>query len=486
MLFNSITYLFFLTVVVAGYWLIPGYSRRWLLLIASLVFYGFWRVDFVFLIVFSAFVDYYVSLKIYDEKHLGRRKLWLLTSLSINLGLLVYFKYTYFISDNIVLLGRSVGENWGFSPGTIILPLGISFYTFLSISYTLDVYRRLFDPIRNFWIYLTYVMFWPHMIAGPILRAHELIPQIVRMPHVKLDNVTNGIKKILIGLFLKVALADQLAPWVDEAFAAPPGSLGGLDVWTMAFGFGLQIYFDFAGYSLIAIGSALLLGVHFPENFNWPYLATSPRDFWKRWHITLSAWIRDYLYLPLCGARFRDSSEGGIDVQVNERKAGFMRQTLALILTWFIMGLWHGAGWKFALWGVWHATIILSYRALSGWLSVGPSRFMMLIGWLLTLFVIMLGWIPFRADSLESSLVLLGRVLEFSSYRGMAFRENFYLLVFLMTCGMLAAWFITHTKIPLLNNIWFRQFGEIVALSVMFFVVFIFLRPVSQFIYFQF
>ena len=486
MLFNSVTYLLFLSVVVASYWLLPSHSRRWLLLVASLFFYGFWRIEFVFLIAFSAFIDYFVSIKIYDEKRQYKRKLWLLTSLSINIGLLAYFKYAYFVVDNISILGKMIGSDWSISLGTIILPLGISFYTFLSISYTLDVYRRLYDPIRNFWIYLTYVMFWPHMIAGPILRAHELIPQILRMPHVNLDNIASGIKKILIGLFLKVALADQLAPWVDEAFSAQPSSLGGVDVWTMSFGFGLQIYFDFAGYSLIAIGSALLLGVHFPENFNWPYLATSPRDFWRRWHITLSAWIRDYLYLPLCGVNFRDSSEGGIDVHMNERKAGFIRLTLALVLSWFIMGLWHGAGWKFAFWGVWHAAVILSYRVLSKRVSVGSSRFITMMGWLLTLCVIMLGWIPFRADSLESSLDLLQRVFDFSSYHGLAFRENFYLLVFLMTVGMLMAWFITHTKSPLFNNARLRQFGEIASMSVMLFVVFIFLRPVSQFIYFQF
>jgi len=486
MLFNSVTYLVFLAMVVMTYWLLPGRFRLWLILAASLVFYGFWRIEFVFLVAFSAFVDYYFSLKIYDEKHPGRRKVWLLSSLSVNLGLLAYFKYTYFIVDNISTLGNALGQDWVFSPGNIILPLGISFYTFLSISYTLDVYRRLFDPVRNFGVYLTYVMFWPHMIAGPILRAHELIPQIVRKPHVNLVNVTDGIKMILIGLFLKVALADQLAPWVDEAFASSPTSLGGLDVWTMAFAFGLQIYFDFAGYSMIAIGSALLIGVHFPVNFNWPYLATSPRDFWKRWHITLSSWIRDYLYLPLCGARFRDSSEGGIDVQTNERKTGFARLTIALIITWFIMGLWHGAAWKFALWGIWHAAMIFAYRASSGWLPNVPERFRMLIGWALTLPIIMLGWIPFRADSLKASLALLGRVFEFSSYRVLGFRENFYLLVFVITCGMLVAWFVTYTKIPLLNRAWFRQVGEVVTLCVVIFMVFIFLRPVSQFIYFQF
>jgi len=486
MLFNSLTYLVFLIVIILLYWISPRIYRRWLILIASLAFYGFWRMEFVLLITLSAFVDYYFSIKIYDEKRVGWRRLWLSSSLTTNLGLLAYFKYTYFIVDNITMLGNTLGQDLTFSPGNIILPLGISFYTFLSISYTLDVYRRLFDPIRNFGIYLTYVMFWPHMIAGPILRAHELIPQILRMPNVKLVNVTDGIKMILTGLFLKVMLADQLAPWVDEAFAAVPSSLGGLDVWTMAFGFGLQIYFDFAGYSMIAIGSALLIGVHFPENFNWPYLSTSPRDFWRRWHITLSSWIRDYLYLPLCGARFRDNSEGGIDVQANERKSSFMRLTIALFVAWFIMGLWHGAGWNFALWGVWHATIIFAYRGCSGWLPKVPERFKMLIGWTLTLPIIMLGWIPFRADSLAMSLALLERTLDFPSYRALGFRENFYLLVFVMTCGMLVAYFVTHVKNPLLNGAWVAKISEFITLSVMIFLLFIFLRPISQFIYFQF
>lgn len=486
MLFNSLTYLVFLTLVVVTYWMLQVRYRRWLILIASLAFYGFWRISFVLLITFSAFVDYYFSLKIYDERNQRRRKLWLLSSLMINISLLVYFKYTYFLADNISMLGNALGQNWGFSAGKIILPLGISFYTFLSISYTLDVYRRLFDPIRNFDVYLTYVMFWPHMIAGPILRAHELIPQIIRTPHIKLDNVTDGIKKIITGLFLKVVLADQLAPWIDEAFKAAPANLGGLDVWTMAFGFGMQIYFDFAGYSLIAIGSALLLGVHFPENFDWPYLASSPRDFWKRWHITLSSWIRDYLYLPLCGARFRDHSEGGIDIQSNEKKTGFVRLTVALFITWFTMGLWHGAGWKFAFWGVWHATIIFIYRLSHGWLSKVNSRLIILFGWVVTLPIIMLGWIPFRADSLATSLSLLKRILIISSYRSLAFRENFYLIIFMITCLMLMAWYISHVKIPLLIKPWFRQLGEIVVLSIMIFAVFIFLRPVSQFIYFQF
>ena len=240
--------------------------------------------------------------------------------LTANLGLLGYFKYTYFIVDNIRLIGGGLGENWTLHPGTIILPLGISFYTFLSISYTLDVYRRPFKPVRNFALYLSYVMFWPHMIAGPILRAHELIPQLVRYEAFDINRMAVGVRRILFGLFLKVALADQLAPLVDDAFLANPLSISGLELPTMAIGFWLQIYFDFAGYSMIAIGSALLLGIHFPENFNWPYMARSPREFWKRWHITLSSWIRDYLYLPLSGSRYQDRSEGGLEVTIRGRQ----------------------------------------------------------------------------------------------------------------------------------------------------------------------
>jgi D-alanyl-lipoteichoic acid acyltransferase DltB (MBOAT superfamily) len=199
--------------------------------------------------------------------------------------------------------------------GHIILPLGISFYTFLSISYTIDVYRREFVPIRSFTHYLTYVMFWPHMIAGPILRASELIPQLQAPSRPDSIAVAGALQTILFGLFLKVGLADHLAPLVDEAFLMPPHTLGGLDVLTMAFAFGLQIYFDFSGYSMIAIGSAALLGIAFPQNFNWPYLASSPREFWRRWHITLSSWIRDYLYLPLSGLSGTSHSSGGIDIQ---------------------------------------------------------------------------------------------------------------------------------------------------------------------------
>ena len=486
MFFNSLTYILFLIIAVVGYYSLPLRFGRWWILLGSIVFYGFWKVEFLCLIVFSAFVDYYVSLRIHDSKKPVWRRFWLCVSLVINLGLLIYFKYTYFIIDNVTMLGNAVGADWHFDVGRIILPLGISFYTFVSLSYTIDIYRRLIDPVREFSLYLAYVMFWPHMIAGPILRGHELITQLRRGHRFHAENVLVGIKTIIAGLFLKVALADQLGPLVDNAFTTKASTLSGLDVFTIAFGFGFQIYFDFAGYSMIAIGSARILGIHFPENFNWPYLAVSPRDFWKRGHITLSSWVRDYLYLPLSGARYRDSSEGGIDVQEAGHRVTGVHLAIALFLSWFIMGLWHGARWNFVLWGLWHATFIYLYRLFKQFLPDLKGPWTVILGWCITIPVVMLGWIPFRAATLTQTFELYGRLFNPHGYLNRAFRENFYLFVFLVTVGMLCCAFLTHSGNRILQNKPVRYAAEVVVLAVMIFMVFIFLKPVSQFIYFQF
>jgi D-alanyl-lipoteichoic acid acyltransferase DltB (MBOAT superfamily) len=461
--------------------------RKWIVLGASLFFYGSWKVEFLVLIIFSAFIDYFFSLQIYDSTSQIKRRLLLLCSLSINIGLLLYFKYAYFLAENINsildLLGASGG---GINVGEIILPLGISFYTFLSISYTIDVYRRLFVPIRNFPLYLTYVMFWPHMIAGPILRAGELLPQISHNTYrPSSHNLAKGFQKILIGLFLKVVLADELAPLVDDAFNADASTLSGLDVWTMAYAFGFQIYFDFAGYSLIAIGSAQLVNVNFPENFNWPYLADSPREFWKRWHITLSSWIRDYLYLPLTRSQYQDRSSGGIDIERSSRTGTLV--AFALFVTWVVMGLWHGANWTFVFWGLWHATAILLYRVISGadMLRETP-RLRSIVGWGITIPVIMLGWIPFRAGTLDKSFELLGKVIDISHYARLSFRENVYLFVFSIFVGMLMLHMMLVMRSRFIPYPTLRLTVNGLAYAVMFFLTFVFFKASNQFIYFQF
>jgi D-alanyl-lipoteichoic acid acyltransferase DltB (MBOAT superfamily) len=483
MLFNTLSYLVFLLVAVLAYWVLRPAYRSWLILAASLLFYALWRVEFVLLIGFSAFVDYVLALKIHGETRIGRRKLWLVASLTTNLLLLAYFKYAYFALGNLAGAGSLLGQDWRFDPGTIILPLGISFYTFLSISYTVDVHRGFFIPVRSFATYLNYVMFWPHVIAGPILRAHDLVPQLVRNMRFDSDVFVEGVRKILFGLFLKVGLADQIAPYVNEAFLAKPAALSALDVWTMAFALGLQIYFDFAGYSMIAIGSALLLGIRFPENFNWPYLAQSPRDFWRRWHITLSSWVRDYLYLPLSGVRPRDKSTGGLEVHV--LKPDSWRLTLALFLTWFLMGLWHGPAWTFALWGIWHATAVWLYRWVEPQLGPLPDTVRTVGGWGLTLGIGMLAWIPFRARSVEDALALLARILDVRAYGYLSLESNFYLITAVVFLGMLMVYYSSRL-LTRLRSSFANSIVETGAIAVAAFVVFIFLRPVEQFIYFQF
>jgi alginate O-acetyltransferase complex protein AlgI len=483
MLFNSVSYVLFLAGVAVAFWLIGPRWRIWLLLVASAVFYGLWRPEFLLLIAFSAAVDFYLALKIGAEPRPLHRRLWVVCSVSVNLLLLGYFKYAYFIAGNFEVLTRILGADWSIRLGTIILPLGISFYTFLSISYTIDVYRGLCAPVKNFAVYLTYVVFWPHMVAGPILRANELIPQLLQTSRFDLDRVAGGVKLVLFGLFLKVGPADHLAPFVDDWFLMNPASLSALDVWTMAFAFGMQIYFDFAGYSMIAIGSARLLGIHFPDNFNWPYLATSPRDFWKRWHITLSSWIRDYLYLPLCGVRFRDRSDGGLETDLVRPYSPQL--TGALFATWGCMGLWHGAAWTFVLWGLWHAAFIWLYRVTTPLTASLSARLSTPLGWGVTVVVSMLGWILFRSRSVGDALALLGRVCDRHAYASLGFRESAYLLVAVLFAGMLGLHFASR----LLANptlLWTRRLTDMMAIAISAFLVFILLRPVSLFIYFQF
>jgi alginate O-acetyltransferase complex protein AlgI len=482
-LFNTISYVVFLAIAAGVTWVLPTRHRIHFLLAASLLFYALWRVEFVLLITFSAWIDYFFSLKIHQSEQTNRRRLFLVASLSVNLILLLYFKYTYFLLDNFALLSNLVGAKWHLDPGSIVLPLGISFYTFLSISYTVDVYRRTFEPVRSFTTYLCYVMFWPHMIAGPILRAQELLPQLGKVGF-DLENVVSGIRYILAGLFLKVVLADNISPSVDAAFASDPSRLSALDVWTMAFAFGFQIYFDFAGYSMIAIGSARLLNVHFPENFNWPYVAASPREFWKRWHITLSSWIRDYLYLPLSGAKFRTRSTGGLEIgALSHERHGIT--IAALFLTWLLMGLWHGANWTFAFWGLWHAAFIFLYRVLSKF-PVREGKALVICGWLITLAISMLSWIPFRSPSVPFALELLSKVIDPRSYNRLSFRENFYLMTGTLFFGMILFFGISRLLPALEPRPRLRFVVETGATAAVFFLVFVFLRPINQFIYFQF
>lgn len=487
MIFNSVTYLIFLTSAVCLFWLLPKRPRLWMILLSSMTFYGFWRPEFLAIMVLSAATDYFVAMRIEATEILARRRRWLFVSLLVNLGLLFYFKYLLFVVDNAIVVMRGFGIEVQSPALNIVLPLGISFYTFQTISYTVDVYRKFIRAERDFILYGCFVTYFPQLVAGPILRAGELLHQLDARPSFRLETFVSGLRRIMFGLFLKVVLADNISPFVDVGFQQAISAMSAIDVLTLAFLFGFQIYFDFAAYSHIAIGSARLMGISFPENFNFPYMASSPRDFWRRWHISLSSWIRDYLYLPLLGVKVQDRSIGGLATASQAHGSRERHPTLVLFATWGIMGFWHGANWTFVFWGLYHAAFIAIYRALGPWCDRFPHFVRKWGGWLITLPIAMLAWIPFRAKSVSDALGMYGKLFDPRDYFWLGMRENTYLVAAALLLAFGGAYFV-HER----GGRWLRQslslvfVVEALMMGVVIGLVFVFLRPISQFIYFQF
>ncbi len=494
MLFNSISFLVFLSVVIPLYWHLGDRYRRILLLLSSLVFYGFWRVDFIPLILFSISVDYVAARLLSKETNARKRRSILFASVFINLSILGFFKYTIFILENLNGLAPFFGIDEFSLTWKIILPIGISFYTFQSISYTVDVYRGIRKAEKSFLLLSNYVLFFPQLVAGPILRASEVMDQLRHRPEkFKLEYLVRGVDRILIGLFLKVALADNIGVLSDSGFAAAPDTLTPIDVFVIATLFGLQIYFDFAGYSHIAIGVARLMGIEFPENFNHPYTAINPKEFWKRWHISLSSWVRDYLYLPLCNLPVGKKSVGGLS-DIIEEKGGRKLMAVPLVFSWAVMGLWHGAAWGFVLWGLWHASLVLIYRAFFG-NFISSSPISKLLSWAFFMPLIMLGWIPFRAQTIEKSTDLFQSLLSFSSQWDVSGNEITIILGLSQAHYMVAICVFTAVVLmglmrPALDTMKARSnaflFVSVAKYAAMTPFIFVYLNPVSQFIYFQF
>ncbi|NUN14331.1 MAG: MBOAT family protein [Myxococcales bacterium] len=363
MYFNSLQYLLFTAVVVSTYWMLVELRmlRLFVLLCASWVFYMSWSPLFILLIIGSTFLDYAAGLAIYRAERPGIRKLFLMVSMVGNLGLLGIFKYYDFfagaIADSFRLLAAALLEWPGiaWSPLTtaadqipflnLVLPVGISFYTFQTMSYTIDIYRRQLEPTRSFLQFATFVAFFPQLVAGPIVRASEFLPQLRHRPRIDMEKVGHGLFLILAGLVKKVVFADYLAiNLVDRVFDRPD-AFTSVEVLVALYGYTVQIYCDFSGYSDVAIGTGLLMGLRLPDNFDRPYQSTNPAEFWRRWHMTLSSWLRDYLYFPLGGSR-----------------RGPIRSYVNLFLTLFLIGLWHGAAWTFVLYGTIHATAMVFHR----------------------------------------------------------------------------------------------------------------------------
>jgi len=388
MLFNSLTFLVFFVSVYGIYWLLRGWdARKNLLLAASYLFYAAWNPPYIFILLFSTSLDWWLARLIWRSDNDRRRRGLLVLSLVSNLGLLGFFKYGGFLLQNFRWLLSLAGVAYQPPAMDIILPVGISFYTFASLSYTIDVYRREVNGDWGWRDYALFVSFFPHLVAGPIVRARQLLPQIAAPRRPNADQIGWGLVLVCIGLFIKAVLADSIfAPVVDAVYDGN-GPLGAVDSWAAVLGFSGQIYCDFSGYSLCAIGLALCFGFEFPDNFRYPYAARGFSDFWRRWHITLSTWLRDYLYVSLGGNR-----------------RGRARTYINLMLTMLIGGLWHGASWMFVLWGGLHGM----YLAIERWLrdrfgEPQPGWFRDVPLTLLTFLVVTLTWIPFRAHSLHAA-----------------------------------------------------------------------------------
>lgn len=388
MLFNSSEFLVFLAGFLVFYWLV----RRWLLarniliVVASYFFYCWWDYRFGALLLFTTLVDFFVAGLIADSPSVRRRKLFLVVSMVSNLGVLGFFKYYDFFAESFEALLATFGFKVSRFVLNITLPVGISFYTFQSMAYTIDVYRGKVPATRNLIQFLAFVSFFPQLVAGPIERAERLLPQFNRTLHITTENLERGLWLIVWGLFQKVVLADNLAPLADLVFDHAEPSLPVLALGAVAFG--LQIFCGFAGYSNVARGVAKLLGFDLMINFNAPYVAQSIQEFWRRWHISLSTWIRDYLYIPLGGNRL-----------------GEARTCWNVLLVMLLAGLWHGADLNFILWGLWHGSGLVVSR-LWGNFRHGRGPLPAWLGWSLTLWFVFAGWVLFRVHSVDRMLEL--------------------------------------------------------------------------------
>ncbi len=382
MLFNTAQFFAFFVIVLALHYALPRPTRKYLLLIASYVFYASWNVAFLPLLAIITVVDYGCAL--WMERLTRHRRVFLIASIAVNLGFLGFFKYFNFFAGMI---------DQSFTLA-IILPIGISFHTFQSISYIVDVYRGEQKPIRNLFDYALFIAFFPQLVAGPIVRAGEFFADFYTWRKPDSEEVLRGVLWMLIGLAKKMVFADQFAQISDSYFGSLAAHPGASAAWSGVFSFAMQIFFDFSGYTDMAIGMALLLGFHFPLNFLRPYLAFSITDFWHRWHISLSRWLRDYLYIPLGGNR-----------------GGAFQTYRNLMLTMLLGGLWHGASFNFIIWGGYHGALLGIERAAgrSKFLA-SPSALLYPVRAILTFVLVCVGWVFFRAVTLDDSLYVIGEM----------------------------------------------------------------------------
>ena len=396
MIFNSVDFALFLPVVFVIYWVIGNNQIKWqniLLVAASYFFYGWWDWKFISLIFFSSIIDFLIGHQLSIANTPKIRKLLLVASLVTNLGLLFFFKYFNFFVDSFYDAFSFFGHPLSHDSLHIILPVGISFYTFQTLSYTIDIYKRQITPTKDPIAFFAFVSFFPQLVAGPIERASNLLPQFTIKRKIDYSNFVEGMQDILWGLFKKVVIADRLAVVVNEIYNNQ-SEYQGLSFVMATILFAFQIYCDFSGYSKIAIGVSKLFGFRLMENFRTPYYALSLGDFWRRWHISLSTWFKDYLYIPLGGNRTK--------VYRN------------LLITFIVSGLWHGANWTFVAWGAIHGIFLIMEYSLKP--KNTSNQILIFLRWILTFSVVCFGWIFFRANSIQDAISIITSISDISSY----------------------------------------------------------------------
>ena len=470
MLFNTPLFFAFFIVFLLfyGFVFLRRTPKVYFILVASLVFYGAWNYKFIPLLVGSAVGDYFLALAIAGAATVSRKKLFLALSLVMNLGILALFKYADFAIQSVADFMLVLGYSPSLPTLSWVLPVGISFYTFQSLSYTIDVYRGDMEPRKGLVEFTAALSFFPQLVAGPILRARQILPQFHKLPVPEWVNIKHGFLLITVGLFKKT-IADLLAAPVAKAFDGE-ASVSLIETWTGVLAFAGQIYGDFSGYSDMAIGIALLIGFQIPLNFRLPYFAVSPVDFWRRWHISLSTWLRDYLYISLGGNRTG-------------------HRTRNVFITMLLGGLWHGAAWTFVAWGAFHGVII----TLSHWFSQLPvfagfanpkSRWISILKWGITFYLVLLGWVLFRATSIDSAMQIMRDMHSFSGLPAAGFASGlvFALTVFGLIFMHLLDMFVIRKGEWLENKPWLFWLFLVVFQALCLFIG----APSSEFIYFQF
>ena len=483
MLFNSINFAFFLPLVFFLYWFVANKNlklQNFLIVVASYIFYGWWDWRFLSLILFSTIIDYLVGRGLEKQKNKTKRKLLLWTSIAVNLGFLGFFKYYNFFIENFVEAFSFFGHPINPQGLNIILPVGISFYTFQTLSYSIDVYKRKLEPTKDFIAFMAFVSFFPQLVAGPIERATNLLPQFYKKRSFEYNKAVDGLRQILWGLFKKIVIADNAAQIANEIFNNSATYSGSTLVLGALF-FTFQIYGDFSGYSDIAIGTSRLFGFDLMQNFNFPYFSRDIAEFWRRWHISLSTWFRDYLYIPLGGSR-----KGGTWMKI--------RNTFIIFI---VSGFWHGANWTFIIWGALNAIYFLPLLLLKKnrvntntvaegrFLPSSKEFFQMSITFSLTV----LAWVFFRAENITHALSYLSTIFSKSLFTVPLFLNLKHgltttILIFIF---VLIEWFGRNEQFAIekLGLTWKSPIRYAIYHFIIL-AIFLFMSKQQQFIYFQF